>query len=404
MSSLIASLRRFWLLWLGIVASTLAGAIAKIALPVFVAAETGSPIYVSAVVFGFTGPRIILGLPLGLLVDRQDRRWVLVGANGFRLLALILLAISVATGVGELWAAILAATAIGSAEIVDEPATTAIVPDIVPRDQLDRANRRFVAAEMVVEIVSQPVGGALVGVGLLLAVLAGGASYGVAIGALILVAGVYRSAGTATQSLYSDVAAGLKLVWRQPVLRAITLMAAVINASWTAWLVAFVLHALDPGPMGLSEWNYGLLLGADGIGGAVGVFSVGFVLNRLGRRWAIGINILGNALMFIAPLLTLNIWLMAVAIAIGGVGAPIWGTVTRTLQQRVAPAEVLGRVSAAYRTVAFGANAVGGILGGVVAETVGLDAVFVFSGVLTLLMLIPFQRVITSEHIEGAAM
>ena len=80
-------------------------------------------------------------------------------------------------------------------------------------------------------------------------------------------------------------------------------------------------------------------------------------------------------------------------------GAP-W---TRTLQQRVAPAEVLGRVSAAYRTVAFGANAVGGILGGVVAETVGLDAVFIFSGVLTLLMLIPFQRVITSEHVEDAA-
>ncbi len=402
MLSLSETARRFWLLWLGTVASTLGGAIAKIALPVFVAGETGSPLAVSAVVFGFTAPRLLLGLPLGLLVDRRDRRRVLVGANAIRLGSLALLALALTTDLSAVAAAIVVAVCIGSAEIVDEPAVTALVPAIVEADQLDSANRRFVAAEMVVEITSQPLGGALVGIGLLAAVVAGGFSYLIAVVGLLLVAGFYRAGGSASRSLYADVTAGLVVVWNQPVLRGITLMAGVINACWTAWIVAFVLHALDPGPMGLSEWNYGLVLGADGIGGAVGVFSVGFVLNRLGRRWAIGINILGNALMFFAPLLTLNIWLTAIAVAIGGIGAPIWGTVTRTLQQRITPADMLGRVSSAYRTIAWGANALGTVAGGVVAELFGLDAVFLGAGVLTLAMLVPFQRSVTSDAIERA--
>ncbi len=396
------SSRRFGMLWLGTVASTLGGAIAKIALPVFVASETGSPLAVSAVVFGFTAPRLVFGLPLGLLVDRQDRRHVLVGANIFRFVALALLAVALVSNQAEIAAAIIAAACVGTAEIVDEPAVTALVPDIVEAEHLDSANRRFVGAEMVVEIASQPIGGALVGVGLIVAVLGGGAAYAAAIAGLLLVAGSYRPARSESTSIYRDVVAGMIVVWNQPVLRGITLMAGVINACWTAWIVAFVLYALEPGPLGLSAWHYGLLLGSDGIGGAIGVFSVGFVLNRLGRRWAIGINILGNALMFFAPLLTLNVWLTAVAIAIGGIGAPLWGTVTRTLQQRIAAPELLGRVSSAYRTVAFGANALGTVIGGVVAELFGLNAVFLGAGLLTIGMLIPFQRTITAANLRRA--
>jgi predicted MFS family arabinose efflux permease len=154
--------------------------------------------------------------------------------------------------------------------------------------------------------------------------------------------------------------------------------------------------------MGLSEWSYGLVLGADGIGGAAGVLSTGFVLSRLGRRWAVGVNILGNALMFLTPVLTLNVWVTAASIAVGGIEAPLWGVVTRTLQQRIAPNELLGRVSSAYRFVSFGANAVGTLAGGLVASLWGTEAVFLSAGALTLLMLVPFQRSVVSDAIAAA--
>jgi MFS family permease len=56
------------------VAGYLAGSIAKLALPVYAANETGSPLVVSGIVLGFTVPRLVLGLPFGVLVDRLDRR------------------------------------------------------------------------------------------------------------------------------------------------------------------------------------------------------------------------------------------------------------------------------------------------------------------------------------------
>lgn len=403
MQTLHASSRSFWLLWFGTVASFLGGSLARIVLPVYVARETGSPLSVSAIVFGFTAPRLVFGLPLGLLVDRLDRRGLLIGAYACRAATLALLAGAALADQGQLAIGLLAAVIIGAAEVVDEPAATALVPAIVPGERLDSANRRFVAAEMVVEIVSQPVGGLLLGASLLLAVSAGGLVYLAGIAGLLLLAGSFRPVARERRPLRADVLAGLALIWRQPVLRAISLMAAVINACWTAWMVAFILHALAPGPLGLDEWRLGLLLGADGIGGAIGVASVGFVLGRLGRRWAIGINIAGNALMFLAPLLTADVWLLALAIAIGGIGSPPWGVVTRTLQQRITPDHLLGRVSSAYRMLAHGANAVGTLVGGLVAQVWGLEIVFLGAGLLTLAMFAPFQRAITARAFDGAA-
>lgn len=402
MESAKARARRFWLLWFGSVAGFLAGSISKLALPIYAAKETGSPALVSLVVFGFTAPRLLLGLPLGLLVDRLDRRLLLTVAYGFRVLALVMLGVAAFVGEGQVVAAVLAAAMIGSAEIVDEPAVTAAVPSIVEPRELDSANRRFVAAEIVVDVVSQPLAGLVIGLGLIVAVMTGSAIYLAGIAGLLLIAGSFRPPRAASAPILSDIVAGMAAIWRQPVLRSITLMAGVINASWTAWMVAFIVHALEPGPMGLSEWQLGLLLGADGLGGALGIASVGFVLARLGRRWAIGINILGNALMFLTPLLTVNLWLTGLAVAIGGVGAPLWGVVTRTMQQRIAPDYLIGRVSSAYRTIAFGANALGTVIGGAIGQAIGLDAVFLGASVLTLAMLIPFQRGVTRMAIVQA--
>jgi hypothetical protein len=100
---------------------------------------------------------------------------------------------------------------------------------VVP-ERLDGANRRLVAAEMLVEIVSQPLGGALIGLGLALAVTVGGAGYLAGIIAPAALAGRFRPKHMEQRVLVSDGFAGPRLVWSQPVLRAITLMAGVINA------------------------------------------------------------------------------------------------------------------------------------------------------------------------------
>ena len=203
--------------------------------------------------------------------------------------------------------------------------------------------------------------------------------------------------------MLAEVGEGLRFLWNHRLLRTIGLMAALINACWSAWGTLLVLYAVEPGPMRLSEFEYGLLLTMGGFGGLLGSIVAGRVQRWLGRRWAIGINIGVNALMFAVTAITARIWLVAPAILIGDVGGPLWAIAVLSLQARVVPDGLRGRVGSAYRFISFGAMAIGSALGGVAAEVVGTRAVFAGCAVLTAVLLVPFARVVTERAMDGSA-
>ena len=134
-----------------------------------------------------------------------------------------------------------------------------------------------------------------------------------------------------------------------------------------------------------------------GIGGVIGTFLTLPVQRWLGRRWAIGLNIAGNALMFVAPALSTNGWIIGCAAFLGGIGGPMWTIAAAALQGRIVPTDLQGRVNAAYRFLGIGSAAIGPILGGVCAQLFGLRIVFAACACLTIFMLIPFWRVITED-------
>lgn len=117
----------------------------------------------------------------------------------------------------------------------------------------------------------------------------------------------------------------------------------------------------------------------------------------LGRRWLIGLNIIGNALMFGAPAFSSNPWLVGTAGLLGGIGGPMWTIAAHSLLGRKVPSSLLGRVSAAYSFLGNGIAASGPLLGGILAQTLGLQVTFALSAGLTLLMLIPFFLFITEK-------
>ncbi len=138
------------------------------------------------------------------------------------------------------------------------------------------------------------------------------------------------------------------------------------------------------------------------LGGIAGTLLGGPVERWLGRRWLIGLNILGNALMFAAPLLTANAWLMGIAIFFGGIGGPMWGVAALSLQQRAVPAHLQGRVFAAYRFISLGAEALGPAVGGLMAQAAGIRVVFLTSLLITTLMLWPFFQRLRGPAIAPA--
>lgn len=395
------SRQSFSLLWLAATAGYFAGWIMKLALPIVAARMTTSPLLVSGMTFALTAPWLLFGLQAGALADRMDRRKLLLVAAVGRLFALGLLALAVVLRVVNLPLLYAVAFILGSAEPLSDTSAAALVPMLVSPGRLEWANSRLIGAQQVIEVIAPPIGGAVTVVGLALAVGLGSAGYIAALVALLLLRGAFRPARAARRHLAADMVEGVRFLWQQPALRAVSLMAAVINACWTAWLAVLVLYALDPGPLRLTAFQYGLLLTGSGIGGMIGALLALPVQRWLGRRWLIGLNILGNALLFVAPALTTNAWLIGAAIIVGGIGGPLWGIEAASLQQRLAPPGLQGRVAAAYRFLGLGAEAIGPVIGGVVGQSLGIPAVFVGGALLTALMLIPFFRVVTEQALSA---
>ena len=381
--------------------SNLGDGVAMVAAPLLATTLTRDPGIVAGMVIAQRLPWLLFPLLSGALVDRLDRRRVLVAVGALRAGTVATLTVAAALDALSLPLLYACALSLGVGETVAEVATTALVPMVVPGERLDGANARLYGTQTAVEIVALPVGGALAAVGLSLAVGAGAACFAAGAAALLALRGRYRAERGAQRHLAREVTDGLRFLWGHTLLRTVGVMGAVINACWSAWGALLVLHAVAPAPMGLSEFGYGLLLTAGGFGGVAGSLSAVRIARRCGRRWAIGINVAVNALMFATTALTANPWLVAPAIVVGDFGGPLWGIAVLSLQARAVPDGLRGRVGAAYRTVSFGAMALGAGIGGLAAEAVGVRAVFAGCALLTVAMLVPFARVVTEAAMRG---
>ncbi|MEU1387972.1 MULTISPECIES: MFS transporter [unclassified Nonomuraea] len=136
-------------------------------------------------------------------------------------------------------------------------------------------------------------------------------------------------------------AEGLRCLWRQPLLRLMALALTVLSACWGAWLALVPLVVTQL--MKLEPAQYGLLLSALGAGGLVGAITVTTINRLLGRRWSMLADLIGTAAMVAAPVFTTNLWIVAAAAFLGGMGGILWTVNARTISQRLVHPGMLGR-------------------------------------------------------------
>jgi MFS family permease len=347
-------------------------------------------------------PWLFFALPAGALADRVDRRRAMVGGNAFRAALLVALALTAATGVGSIWALYAVAFGIGIAETVYDTSAQSIIPMMVPRDRLSRANARLFAAELTAnEFVGPPLAGFLVAASVALALVTPAALWVVAVGVLLLVPGRFRVERSHT-TIRRDIAEGLGFLWRHGLLRTLAIMVGVNNFATNGTLAILVLYAVGPGSaMGMSEPAFGLMLSAIAAGSLLGFFVVEPIERWLGRARSLLLAILGGALAVGAPALTTSPFLVGAAFLIGGVTFAIWNVVTVSLRQRVTPDRLLGRVNSGYRLLAWGTRPLGAAAGGLLAQALGLRPVFAIMALLTLTTVVGMFRV-TDRSIDSA--
>jgi MFS family permease len=399
--------RDFWRLWAADGVSNLADGILKVALPLVALTYTRSPALIAGLAFAFTLPWLLFALPAGALVDRVDRRRAMISANTVRTAALVALVATMLLSAGSIWALYAVAFCVGTAETVYDTAAQSIVPQLVPRDRLPRANGRLFAVELTAnQFVGPPLAGVLVAVGATFALATPLGLWAVALGAILLLRGSFRAGGGAERpdhsTLRADIAEGLRFLRHHRLLRTLAAMTGAYNFATNATFAVLVLYATGPGSaMNLSKQGFGLLLATTAVGSVLGSFVAERVTNRLGRARALALSIPGGALLVGIPAVTTNPYLVGAGFVLGGVANIIWNVIAVSLRQQLTPDRLLGRVNSAYRLLAWGVMPVGAAAGGLLAQAVGLRAVFVVMAAVMLAMLLG-MRVVTDRRMADA--
>lgn len=387
---------RFWRVWTAATASNVGDGIVLAALPLLAAKLTREPLGVAATTIAVRLPWLVFGLFAGVIVDRTDRLRMMIRTDLGRALAFAGMTALVATGDMTLLLLYLTVFGVGVLETLFDTAAMSMTPALVERDQLELANARINGAYIAAnEFVGPPIGGALFAVAAAAPFGVDAATFALSVVVLLTVGGRYRPTRPESSTVMADIRDGFAFVWREPLIRAFALGAGTINLGFTAAVAILVLHAQDN--LGIDDLGFGLLLATAAVGGIIGAQVAPHVLGRLGRRRSIiasvgGLSV-GLALMGAAG----TVWQAGVGYAMFGFSGEIWNVASVTYRQSVTPDELLGRVMAGFRVIAYGAFPIGAALGGLIAATTSLRMTF-FVGAVLIAFLVPYMAVTTRRH------
>ena len=393
----------FWKLWTSSGLSNLADGVFKIALPLMALQLTQSPTLIAGLTVAATLPWLLFALTAGALADRLDRRKLMLWANFSRAALPALLIAVIVLDLGSIWALYVVALMVGVAETLYDTSAQSILPQVVDKDQLSRANGRLYAVELTAnQFIGPPLGGLLVGIGVVAGFAVPAALWLAAVGGLLLLPGSFRVEREQKTTLRFDIREGLRFLWNQRILRTLALMTGVFNFTSSAASAVLVLFAVGPASkMELSEVGFGLLLTSTAVGALLGSFVAESVEAKLGRSKSLALTILGCALFVGAPAFTSNPLVLGPIFFVGGVMIVLWNVITVSLRQRITPNRLLGRVNSAYRLLAWGTMPLGAAAGGLLAQWLGLAAMFGMMGALTLALL-ALMPILTDKAIAAA--
>jgi MFS family permease len=384
----------YWRLWTSDGLSNLADGVLKVAVPLIAVDLTRSPTLIAGLSLAFTLPWLLCALPAGALVDRVDRKRAMLAANVVRGVLLVIL-----LGAHSIWALYAVALCVGVTETIYDTSAQSIVPQIVDRDHLPRANGRLYAVELMAnEFVGPPLAGFLASAG---AMAAFGAPIGLWTAAIAVLATLprrYKVERPEPSTVRADIAEGLRFLWRQPILRIFTASVGLFNLATSATFAILVLYAT--GPMGLSEQAYGVLLTSTAAGSLFGSLLAERVERLLGRARALWIAYLVAAVTIAVPTVTTNPIAVGVSLFTSGVGVMVANIVMVSLRQRMTPDRLLGRLNSAHRLVGWGTKPLGAALGGALAQLLGVQAVFAVVAVLPLLAVTGLVR-LTDHRLDS---
>ncbi|HTU75994.1 MAG TPA: MFS transporter [Trebonia sp.] len=374
--------RNFTLLWIGQTISVAGNGMFTIALPLVVLRFTHSPLDLALVFMARTITSIILLLIGGTVVDRLSRRAVMLASDATCGVVLAVLTILVVIQVERLWVFIALAAILGSASAFFRPASTAIVRDLLPEDQLMRANSLSSLSESLAQFLVGPILG-----GILLALI--GSAWAFGIDAVTFVVSAVCLAAmrnitevrAAKERLTRGMAEGLRYCRSQPWLWWSTLGLGLANlacfAPSTLLAPLIVQDAFHSGSVA-----FGIMVAA--IGGAGALVSV--IAGRLPTpgRPVVAMWVAWIAAGILTAGVALSAWLWLADVFFGlAWGMVYYGNIVwfTALQART-PATLLGRVSSVDWLLSLSLTPLGTLIASAAVVGIGVRPTVLIGGLI----------------------
>jgi MFS family permease len=372
-------------LWTAAAVSNLGDGITMVAGPLLLASVTGNPALIAGGVFAQQLPWLLFALFSGAVVDRFDRRRVIVAANLARALALAALTVVIALGHPPVLLIYAVLFTLGAGETLVDTASGALLPQLVAPDLLPRANARLSATFTVAnQFAAKPFGAWLFGLAAALPFGVDALSFVVSAALVASLppsspAGSAGSAGSAAapaapRSLRRDIGEGLRWLLGHRLLRTLAVAMGLGNIAFGTAFAVFVLYAQRR--LGLGDVGFGLLLTTFAIGGLIGAGVANRLITRFGGPVVLRAGLLAEVLTHVTLASTTRPVVAGAVLVLFGVQTVVWGVITASLRQRLVPDRLMGRVGSVYALLETGGAAVGTLIGGLLASVWGLTTPF----------------------------
>jgi predicted MFS family arabinose efflux permease len=371
--------RDYMLLWSGQVVSTLGSSASYVVYPLLILAITDSPAAAGIAAALANLPYLVFSLPAGALIDRWDRKRVMINCDIGRAVTVASIALALWLDVLTVWQLYIAAFVEGTFFVFFNIAEVAALPRVVPKEQLPQASAQNEAAFAAAHIVGPSVGTLLYqALGRAAPFVADAISYVASVVSLRLIRTPFRAApARAKPNLRGEIAEGLRWLWRQPLIRYMAFLTGSINLvnAGTGLIVILLAQNLGARPL-----DIGLIFSIGGIGGILGSLVGGRVQKRFTFGQAIIALVWIEALLFPLYAIVPQYLLLGVVFALLYFIGPIYNVVQFSYRLVLIPDALQGRVNSTFRLLAFGMMPIGAALSGFLIERAGVTAaVMVFS-------------------------
>ncbi|MDH2390311.1 MFS transporter [Streptomyces sp. HNM0663] len=368
----------FGRLWAAAAVSKFGDSLRIAAMPLLAVSLTDDPLLIASVTACGYLPWLLFGLVGGAVADRVDQRRAMWIADVVRGVLMAGFAVAVWLDAHSIALLIAVAFVLTVLQTVFDNAATALLPSLVPAAALGSANARLMTTQQIVgSFLSTPAVPVLLAAGAAVPYAVDAATYAAA---AVLVAslrtprtpGPPRAPGPAGSTLRGQIAEGLRHLWQDRALRGLCIASTICNIGMGALIATLVVHVtdwLDAGTAG-----YAAVLTAFGAGSVVGGLTARRLADRIGRIRSVFLAGLVQTGALLAMGSVRALWATVAAMAVFAVMGMVWNVNQTTLTQQRSPAGMLGRVSAAIRTLTVAGVPLGALLGGAVAGALGPNA------------------------------